>query len=338
MRKMIKESNEKYLVTVKDPSSAFRFECTNKRIRESNRRKTIIVNIPKKEYDFHFKGADDNGWKRDVNKVLVTYQGKGQFVTLTLIDDNGVKLSNTRKKFKINDNSLIITDNDKKDIVIGTIEESDNIDEAYNCQAQMMNIRNQLMNKLGDEFTVTGGTTVPKIIVASSQRPSISFEITPNGQNVDITPRIDNIPDTLHKKKSIAYMRAGNILYDFIMDTLKSLKVESVRKLYIREEYVDDYLDMFAVVRRMIDNMAKTEFDPPLKVDFREYSDDGWYAIVKIWRSDYPELKREYELKYKDAYDGILYVHTQEGNKWDIYYSQKDFIDWLFDDISWRLY
>ena len=117
------------------------------------------------------------------------------------------------------------------------------VDEVYANQANMMTIRNQLMNKLGDDFKVTGGSTVPKIIVASEQRPSITFEITPNGQNVDIVPKYDNIPDTVHKKRGIAYMRAANILYDFIMNTVKtkSERVERKMKLTIKESARGEY-------------------------------------------------------------------------------------------------
>ena len=117
------------------------------------------------------------------------------------------------------------------------------VDEVYANQANMMTIRNQLMNKLGDDFKVTGGSTVPKIIVASEQRPSITFEITPNGQNVDIVPKYDNIPDTVHKKRGIAYMRAANILYDFIMNTVKtkSERVERKMKLTIKESTSGEY-------------------------------------------------------------------------------------------------
>ena len=49
------------------------------------------------------------------------------------------------------------------------------IKEAYACQAQMMNVRNQLMKKLGDDFTVTGGTTVPKMTVPDSSSSGCTF-------------------------------------------------------------------------------------------------------------------------------------------------------------------
>lgn len=95
------------------------------RLSEAKPRQTITVDIPKKEYDFHFKGVDQDGWKREVNRVQVIYGHKGQFVELVLIDDNGVRLSSARKKFKVVENDIVLTDYDKNDIVIGKIEKID---------------------------------------------------------------------------------------------------------------------------------------------------------------------------------------------------------------------
>lgn len=88
--------------------------------------------------------------------------------------------------------------------------------EVYNS-APLMNIRNQLMNKLGDAFKATGGGTTPKVIITSVEDPELSFDITTDGKNVDITPKHDGVPDTLNKKRGIAFMRAANVLYNFIM-------------------------------------------------------------------------------------------------------------------------
>ena len=83
---------------------------------------TVTVDIPNREvYDFHFKGTDKDGWKRDVNQVIVNYDNRGYFVDLTLVDNDGVKISSARKKFKIVGNDIIITDYDKNDVVIGHI-------------------------------------------------------------------------------------------------------------------------------------------------------------------------------------------------------------------------
>ena len=87
----------------------------------SENRQSIFVDIPRKEYDFHFKGVDSDGWKREVSRVIVSYGGHGHFVELILIDDNGVKLCKARKKFKLVDDDIIITDYDNNDVIIGSI-------------------------------------------------------------------------------------------------------------------------------------------------------------------------------------------------------------------------
>ena len=112
-----------------------------------------------------------------------------------------------------------------------------NVDEAYAQSPQMMTVRNQLMNKLGDDFSAIGGSMNPKIIVKYEVDPKIDFEITPNGKNLDVVGRIDKIPDTVHKKKGIAYMRAGNIIYDYIMDFIEDNESEKNEgfKLRIKE-------------------------------------------------------------------------------------------------------
>ena len=215
------------------------------------------------------------------------------------------------------------------------------VNEVYANQANMMTIRNQLMNKLGDDFKVTGGSTVPKIIVASEQRPSITFEITPNGQNVDIVPKYDNIPDTVHKKRGIAYMRAANILYDFIVNTIKSKseRVERKMKLTIKESWEDtenfSYLDdPFSELKKAINNYFNKYHDPVhTKVYFKELNySDIWAMDMKV--SAYDGISNKtYSLEYRDPYDGILYVRPQNGS-WETFYDFKSFLDWLDEDLD----
>lgn len=115
--------------------------------------------------------------------------------------------------------------------------------ETY-TNAPLMNVRNQLMNKLGDGFDVIGGSTVPKIIITPDRYKNIQFEIQANGQSVEVMPVINSIPDYLHKRKGIAFMQAANVLYDFIMDTLKSVRTERFNrgtKLMIKERMEDTY-------------------------------------------------------------------------------------------------
>lgn len=94
-----------------------------KKLNETN---AIVIDIPKQEYDFHFKGTDKDGWKRDVHKVIVNYNNKGYFVDLILIDNNSVKVNSVRKKFKFVGKDIVITDADRNDIVIGHIVDNTN--------------------------------------------------------------------------------------------------------------------------------------------------------------------------------------------------------------------
>lgn len=128
-----------------------------------------------------------------------------------------------------------LVDELKNDEIID-IDESQRLGE-YNQSPQMMTVRNQLMNKLGDDFNAVGGSMNPKTLIQYKQNPKIDFEITPNGKNLDIVGRIDKVPDTVHKKRGIAYMRAGNIIYDYIMDFIEDNENEKNEgfKLKIKE-------------------------------------------------------------------------------------------------------
>ena len=93
------------------------------------------------------------------------------------------------------------------------------IEESYE-KIPLMTIRNQLMKKLGDDYKATGGSMTPKVLISYLEDPRIEFEIEPDGKNLSIVTKRNKIPDTLHKKKGISLMRAGNILYDYIIKTV----------------------------------------------------------------------------------------------------------------------
>ena len=95
-----------------------------------------------------------------------------------------------------------------------------NVSEAYE-QIPLMTIRNQLMKKLGDDYKATGGSMNPKVLISYVDDPKLEFEITPDGKSVAIVTKYNHIPDTIHKKKGIALMRASNILYDYITKAVK---------------------------------------------------------------------------------------------------------------------
>lgn len=157
--------------------------------------------------------------------------------------------------------------------------EDEQFDEAYAQSPQMMTVRNQLMNKLGDDFSAVGGSMNPKIIVKYEVDPKIDFEITPNGKNLDVVGRIDKIPDTVHKKKGIAYMRAGNIIYDYIMDFIEDNeeRVEENMKLEIRESARGEYF-----VGVYGKDQANKEYDRTY-VETRTFRDrqDAWEFALK---------------------------------------------------------
>ena len=46
------------------------------------------------------------------------------------------------------------------------------------CSPAMLNVKNQLINKLGDDFIIKGASTVPKITIQSKDYPDISFDVT----------------------------------------------------------------------------------------------------------------------------------------------------------------
>lgn len=205
------------------------------------------------------------------------------------------------------------------------------VDEVYTNQANMMTIRNQLMNKLGDDFKVTGGSTVPKIIVASEQRPSITFEITPNGQNVDIVPKYDNIPDTVHKKRGIAYMRAANILYDFIMNTIKtkSERVERKMKLTIKESTKGEYF-VGVFDKDQVDN----EYDR-VYVEQQTFKDrqSAWeFALKWNLKGFYVDFASNETVEYGDDND---YYEDSESNEYTYEpYEMKDTFNSIHE--SWE--
>ena len=99
------------------------------------------------------------------------------------------------------------------------------IEESYE-KIPLMTIRNQLMKKLGDDYKATGGSMTPKVLISYLEDPSIEFEIEPDGKNLSIVTKRNKIPDTLHKKKGISLMRAGNILYDYITKTVSDFEKE----------------------------------------------------------------------------------------------------------------
>ena len=92
------------------------------------------------------------------------------------------------------------------------------------CTASLLNVKNQLTRVLGPDFEFIGGSMIPKFTIKSKEKPNVSFEVNVNGQNIEVTPAYNGIPDMLHKRRGIAIMRAANIIADFVHDIVNRYK------------------------------------------------------------------------------------------------------------------
>lgn len=127
--------------------------------------------------------------------------------------------------------------------------------------AALLTIKNQLMKTLGNAFKFVGGSTVPKFTVQPKDNDEIAFEITTDGKNVECTPKVDGTLDNLHKKRGIAFMRAANVITDFIKSFIDKAPVKE--GIDMMNEYVEsnqtavfddfmDKVDMLQVLARTI--------------------------------------------------------------------------------------
>lgn len=133
-------------------------------------------------------------------------------------------------------NKFIERDHSRLKVRIRTQNDSDedeNMSEAYNT-APLMNVRNQLMNSLGNKFDFIGGSMNPKFTMTYKNDPSLSFDVSLSGNNIDMTPKHDNIPDYINKIKGISIMRAAQVILDAIKKIINE-RVCSNMKLTIKE-------------------------------------------------------------------------------------------------------
>lgn len=118
-------------------------------------------------------------------------------------------------------------------------------EECYADNASLQNVKNQLMNKLGDEYEITGGFTIPKFVIHSKSYPSIEFEVTTRNGGIDVLPKRDGMPETLDKRSNISFMRAASVVPAYIDEIIKKyFKLESVircRKMKITEDIDDGF-------------------------------------------------------------------------------------------------
>ena len=119
---------------------------------------------------------------------------------------------------------------------------------------------------------------------------------------------------------------------------MENIKFKLPVKESLEDVYSDNYNnDMFAVLK---DYLAE-EFNPSrwddLIYDFKEIPfDTGWFSEI-IFTNTKTGQRVKFTAEYKDAYDGILYG-TYNYGKESTFYSQKEYVDWLAEQVEWRLY
>lgn len=104
------------------------------------------------------------------------------------------------------------------------------------CTASLLTVKNQLTQILGNNYEFIGGSLVPRFIVKSKEKPSLSFQIDVNGANIEVTPLYNDLPDFIHKRRGIAFMQAANVVARFIEDMTRDYK-PPVKEYAVQEEF-----------------------------------------------------------------------------------------------------
>ena len=225
---------------------------------------TVADKIYKDTYSYIYRNLmanDESGVSRDVIYPLI-YDDR--IITMYIIKELEKRLQkdykDTDRLFRIfrDDGDRLVDAQYKKDVLdqlaraIAREKEKTKkfnkelrngyMEEAYNT-APLMNVRNQLMNNLGGKFDFIGGSMNPKFTMTYKKDPSISFDVALSGNNIEMTPKHDDIPDYIHKIKGISIMRAAQVILDAIKKFINE-GVCSNMKLMIKESnYMTEALD-----------------------------------------------------------------------------------------------
>ena len=105
-----------------------------------------------------------------------------------------------------------------------TYQEFDACVQEAAATAALLNVKNQLMQIVGDAFEFIGGSLMPKFTMKSKDKPEVEINVDVNGQNVEATPVINGQMDLLHKRRGIAIMRAAQIIAEFAKSIVDSFK------------------------------------------------------------------------------------------------------------------
>lgn len=117
---------------------------------------------------------------------------------------------------------ITITDEDGVEELVNFDLEGNNLEEGMS--ASLLNVKNQLMKKLSDTFNFTGGSMIDKFTMTSTKEPDVSFEVAMDRNDISVLPKYNGMPDTMHKKRGIAIMRAVNVISDFVSNFIDSYK------------------------------------------------------------------------------------------------------------------
>ena len=118
----------------------------------------------------------------------------------------------------------------------------DDVYEAYNT-APLMNVRNQLMNAVGDVFEFIGGSMNPKFTMTYKEGPTISFDVSLSGNNIEMLPKHDDIPDYTNKIKGISIMRASQVILDFIKKFINEGVCYNMKLMIKESTYMNENID-----------------------------------------------------------------------------------------------
>jgi hypothetical protein len=98
------------------------------------------------------------------------------------------------------------------------------LDEAM--AASLLNVKNQLMKLLSGDFKFTGGSMIDKFTMTSNDEPEVSFDVSMDRNDISVLPKINGTPDTMHKKRGIAIMRAVNVIKDFVLQMVRQYSAQ----------------------------------------------------------------------------------------------------------------
>lgn len=202
------------------------------------------------------------------------------------------------------------------------------MDEAMS--ASLLNVKNQLMKILSNTFKFTGGSMIDKFTMTSTEEPDVSFEVSMDRNDVSVLPKYNGQPDTMHKKRGIAIMRAANVIKDFvtsIVDNYKPAYAESVKRLRIKESV--DGVRINQKLRKQLNKIAakysRWLYPHEIRGFYDEISELG--ITIPMWNKCDDNNAHEYLLDGQPVINSMVVFTKYEGtadsekDEYNIYFS-----------------